>query len=405
MKKNELFLLLACTSSSCLANDTQELTDKIKQLEIEIQQIKNTLTTEQEIEEEVVIVEESKGIELGGAVRFQYVVDDSNKDNGGDLDFDIFRLDLDGEVGGVILSAQYRWFQYMDVIHHAWVGYDFSDEWQGQIGITRVPFGNLDYNSHNYFFSSNYYVGLEDDYDAGIKFIKQNENHDIRVAFFFTDEMGGIDGYVDNRSDRYSYDIVGVRPVGEGIYDEPSEEAAEQNTLSFRYAYKLPNVEVGVSWLSGDIAGKTDSLGERSSYAVHGDAQFNAWNIKLQYTRYEYDLDNKETAIAVGAYSFYDTIPSESTLYTANVAYLKPVKIGPITSLNFYNNYNLMTDKSGDFNNDTIMNVLGVAISAGGLYTYVDFVTAKNQPFVSGTMAGDDDEWQTRFNINFGYYF
>ena len=65
----------------------------------------------------------------------------------------------------------------------------------------------------------------------------------------------------------------------------------------------------------------------------------------------------------------------------------------------------MMTDKSGDFNNDTIMNVLGVAISAGALYTYVDLVRAKNQPFVGGTMAGDSDDWQTRFNINFGYYF
>ncbi|MGB0937522.1 MAG: carbohydrate porin [Colwellia sp.] len=405
MTKAFPLLLITCTSSLSVANDTQILTDKIKQLEIEIQQIKNTLSTEQEVEEEVLIVEESKGIELGGAVRFQYVLDELNKDNGGDLDFDIFRLDLDGEIGGVILSAQYRWFQYMNVIHHAWVGYDFNDEWQGQVGITRVPFGNLDYNSHNYFFSSNYYVGLEDDYDAGIKFIRVSDQHDIRFAFFLTDEMGGIDGFVDNRSDRYSYDIVGIRSVGEGIYDEPSEEAAEQNTLSFRYAYKLPNMEIGASWLSGDIAGKNDSLGSRSAYAVHGDAQFNAWNIKLQYTRFEYDLDSTETAIAVGAYSFYDTIPTESSLYTANVAYLLDVKLGPISSLNFYNNYSLMTDKSGDFNNDTIMNVSGVAISAGGLYTYVDLVNAKNQPFINGTMAGDDDEWQTRFNINFGYYF
>ena len=414
MKILTMLLLPLCFSSACFSAEQEELINKVKQLEIEIQQLKKTVnaadntTSEKNTADSKAAEKEYTGITLGGAVRFLYVYEDYNDNNssrGGDLDFDIFRLDLNGEVGGVILSAQYRWFQYMNVIHHAWVGYDFNEQWQGQIGITRVPFGNLNYNSHNYFFSSNYYVGLEDDYDAGIKFIRKNENHDLRIAFFFTDEMGGIDGYVDNRTDRYSYDIVGVRASDEGIYDQPSLEAAEHNTFNLRYAYQLANVELGFSWLSGDIRDATSSIGDRTAFAIHTDAQFDRWNVKLQYTDYEYDFDSYSPQIAVGAYSFYDSIPSEAKLYTVNVAYLKPVEFGPITSLNFYNNYNMMTDKSGDFNNDTIMNVLGVAISAGALYTYVDLVRAKNQPFVGGTMAGDSDDWQTRFNINFGYYF
>lgn len=408
MKFLAITLVIMSFSSSCFSADDEELIKKVNQLEIEIQALKDSVSSaDKEVDKEV-DKKEDTGIKLGGAVRFQYSYEDYNDDNtsrGGDLDFDVFRLDLNGEVGGVILSAQYRWFQYMNVIHHAWAGYDFDEKWQGQIGITRVPFGNLNYNSHNYFFSSNYYVGLEDDYDAGIKFIRKTDEHDLRIAFFFTDEMGGIDGYVDDRSDRYSYDIVGVRANDEGIYDEPQNAAAEHNTISLRYAYQLSNVELGFSYLSGDLRDSSSSIGERTAYAIHSDAQFDRWNVKLQYTDYEYDFDEYSPSIAVGAYSFYDSIPSEAKLYTVNVAYLKPVEFGPITSLNFYNNYNLMTDKSGDFNNDTIMNVLGVAISAGGLYTYVDFVRAKNQPFVGGTMAGDSDDWQTRFNINFGYYF
>ncbi len=409
-----MFLLALCFSQTCFSAEKESLSNRVKQLEIEIQQLKKAVntadnnTSDNNTADSKAAEKEDTGITLGGAVRFQYVYEDYNDNNssrGGDFDFDVFRLDLNGEIGGVILSAQYRWFQYMNVIHHAWVGYDFDEQWQGQMGITRVPFGNLNYNSHNYFFSSNYYVGLEDDYDAGIKFIRKSDQHDLRIAFFFTDEMGGIDGYVDNRSDRYSYDIVGVRAIDEGIYDQPNLEAAEHNTLSLRYAYQLDNVELGFSWLSGDLRDATSSIGTRSAFAVHTDAQFNRWNIKLQYTDYEYDFDEYSPMIAVGAYSFYDSIPSEAKLYTVNVAYLKPVSFGPITSLNFYNNYNLMTDKSGDFTNDTIMNVLGVAISAGALYTYVDLVSAKNQPFVGGTMAGDSDDWQTRFNINFGYYF
>ena len=50
------------------------------------------------------------------------------------------------------------------------------------------------------------------------------------------------------------------------------------------------------------------------------------------------------------------------------------------------------------------MNVTGVGITSGALYTYVDFVIAKNQPFVGGSMAGDG-KMSKRININFGYYF
>ena len=407
MKKLAIILLTIYFCFPCFATETAELANKIKQLEIEIQRIKKRLTIDSPLNAKTPS-QKDNAITLNGAVRFQYSYEDYNDNNtrrGGDLDFDVFRLGLNGKLGEVQLSAQYRWFQYMNVIHHAWLGYDFNEQWQGQIGITRVPFGNLNYNSHNYFFSSNYYVGLEDDYDAGIKFIRKNDNHDLRIAFFFSDEMGGIDGYVDNRSDRYSYDIVGIRTADEGIYDSPSREVAEHNTLSVRYAYLLANMEFGFSWLSGDIRDTSSSLGERSAYAIHTNAQFNRWNVKLQYTEYEYDFNNSAPLLAVGAYSFYDTIPSKAKLYTVNVSYLKPVKFGPISSLNFYNNTNIMTDKSGSFANDTVMNVLGVAIAAGGLYTYLDLVRAKNQPFIGGTMAGDVDNWQTRFNINFGYYF
>ena len=64
-----------------------------------------------------------------------------------------------------------------------------------------------------------------------------------------------------------------------------------------------------------------------------------------------------------------------------------------------------MTNKSGDFDNDTIMNVLGVGVTSGNLYTQIDFITAQNQPFIGGSLAGDSDDTNTRLNINFGYYF
>jgi len=84
--------------------------------------------------------DEKKGSEInvGGAVRFQYVLEDYNqasKDNNGTFEMDTVRLNFDGTVGDVILSAEWRWYQYMNVIHHAWAGYDFTDSLQGQVGV------------------------------------------------------------------------------------------------------------------------------------------------------------------------------------------------------------------------------------------------------------------------------
>jgi uncharacterized small protein (DUF1192 family) len=419
-------LMLVCCPALALAQGA-DIEQRILAMEQELARLKSELAQakaeqadkemarRQEAQEELQAkaVPESEpeskdGIQVGGALRFQYSYEDyndGNKDRGGDVDFDVFRLDLNGQIGGVLMSTQYRWYQYMDVVHHAWVGYQLSPAWQVQAGITRVPFGNLGYNSHNFFFSSNYYVGLEDDHDAGIKFVGQWDQHDLRLAFFATDELGGIDGYVNNRSDRYSYDVVGIRQAGEGIYDAIGQAIAEHNSLAARYSYKWGNTELGASLQHGDLRDSVESVGERQAWALHLNSQFDSWNLQLQYTGYEYSLDNGAERVAVGAYHFFDTIPSEADLFTANLAYQLPVNWGPVKGLTFYNDYSLMTNKSGNFSEDTIMNVLGVAVSAGGLYTYFDLVSAKNQPFVGGSMAGDDDDWKTRFNINFGYYF
>lgn len=351
-------------------------------------------------------------IQIGGAVRAQYVWEDYNdplKDRGGDFDFDLVRIDYSGEIGDVILSAQYRWFQYMDVVQHAWVGYNFTENWQGQLGVTKVPFGNTPYNSNSYFFSSNFYVGLEDDHDMGAKMRYRDVDWDFDVAFFKSDELGGADGLATNKSDRYAYDAVGVRFADEGLYDEPTALAAETNSWALRGVRKwsfddIRSAEFGASVQWGDMNDGVDNVGERMAWAIHGLYNYDRWTFMGQVTQYDYDMDTPNTGIVVGAYNYFDTIPTKATLYSANIAYSLPVKWGPVTNLTFYNDFSLMTDKRF-YSEDTLMNVLGVAVSAGGLYTYFDLVTARNQPFVGGSMSGNATDTNTRFNINIGYYF
>jgi outer membrane murein-binding lipoprotein Lpp len=362
--------------------------------------------------EEEVDAAQNAPIEIGGAVRAQYVwedYNDGNKDRGGDFDFDLLRIDFRGEIGDVILSAQYRWFQYMESVQHAWVGYNFDENWQGQLGITKVPFGVTPYNSNSYFFSTNFYVGLEDDHDAGVKLRYRDPEWDFDIAFFKNDESGGVDGFTSAREDRYAYDPLGVRLSDEGIYDTPTLQVAEANSFAARVARKYAlsddsSFEWGLSGQFGQMNDGIDNVGDRYALAAHGVYSIDRWTFTGQFTQYEYDMDMANEGIVVGAYAFYDTIPAKADLYNFNIAYSLPVQLGPITNLTFYNDYNVMTNKTGDLE-DTIMNVLGVAVSAGGLYTYFDLVTAKNQPFAGGTLAGNSSDYNTRFNINIGYYF
>ncbi|HCP96667.1 carbohydrate porin [Pseudoalteromonas sp. K222D] len=390
--------ILASTALPFMGNAAESA--ELAEVKQELKEIKQQLEKDREAKD--------SAIKIGGAVRFQYGVKDydtDDKERGGDFDFDVFRLDFNGTIGDVTLSAQYRWYQYMEAVHHAYVAYQFNENWQGQVGITQVPFGNLTYNSNSFFFSSNFYVGLEDDYDAGLSFIGNYDKHDIRIAFFKTDELGGIDGYVSDRTDRYSYDIVGTRPPGEGLYDTPQQGLADDSTLNLRYAYKFDNFELGASLLLGGIEGEEGNAGEHNAYAFHAKGNVDNLGIMFQYTDYEYDLNEQADFVAVGAYAFYDTIPASATIYNLNLSYSLPVDFGPISNLTFYNDYNLMTDKSGDLKEDTMMNVTGVMVTSGNLYTLIDYAVGKNQPFLGGSMGGDSDATNKRININFGYYF
>jgi hypothetical protein len=147
------------------------------------------------------------------------------------------------------------------------------------------------------------------------------------------------------------------------------------------------------------------SVGNRLAYAAHLNSTIERWNFQLQFTDSNYDVDGGSGLLVVGAYGSSDTIPAKAIIYNCNEAYNLPVKCGPITKLTFYNHYNIMTEKSGGMTEDTIMNVTGVGVTAGGLYTYIDLVSAKNQPFIGGSMAGDANDWNTRLNLNVGFYF
>jgi len=395
--------------------ETDALKQKINDLEARLAtQEKKNANAEKKIEK---VAKDQEGlgskladatkIKVGGALRINYANSDYNeagKSRGGDLGFDIFRIDVNGAINDILISAQYRWYSYMDVIHHGWMGYNFSENWQGQLGITQVPFGLLPYASHNWWFSLAYYVGLEDDYDMGFKTIYNDGPWDLQMAFFKNAEWGS-----PSNLNRYSIDVV----------TSGDQQNQESNQLNARLAYTLGKgtkytTELGLSGQYGQLYnGTTDGNGSHWAAAAHLNGNYGPFNVMLQVAKYKYDPDNPEGVsddfVQMGAFAASFPVASEATVYIAGLAYTVPVNWGPVTSLQFYNDYSHIS-KSADGYEDSQLNTLGFLISANPVYVYVDWIYGKNALWVGAPAdalaAGDPDaDWRSLFNINIGYYF
>jgi len=407
---------------------------------------------------------EGDAFHVGGAIRYNYRYMDwedegyarTNKDQGGEFLLDTYRINVDGTYDGIDLSMEYRFYAGYNMVHHGYMGYSFDEHNTIQLGISQAPFNIQPYASHNWFFSIAYYIGLEDNYDAGLKYIHKSGPWSLQLAFY-KNSGGNYTGNSD-ASSRYSYDIVPEASAISWLSGEVSNNR-ENNQFNGRLAYTVPagengSVELGVSGMYGQLynlalgklsdmdpadaqalyTGSTDAWGDRYAVGGHINATFSAFNL-MAYAIYlqvnpktlnsseltgagsaaGYLPDFGDSVVVFGAYDFPYTVASEGWVLAFEPAYTVKVDWGPITSLQFYNDFSVYVKSDKRFNDSTdvkptLHNITGVLVSAGKVYTYVDVAQGKNNPwlgnYTNGLAQGNPDaEWKIRFNVNFGYYF
>lgn len=346
-------------------------------------------------------------IRFGGAVRLNYAwrdYDEVNKERVGDFELELFRLNADGEVGDVRLSAEWRRYNDFQAIHHAWIGYEFSDEVEMHLGISQVPFGILPFASHGFWFGGTYYLGFEDDYDTGVKFIHQpNEDWTFHYAFYKNPEYAD-----DSRFARYSFDLV---TGGE----QQNGEINQFNLRGERHLRidGLGTLDVGLSLQQGRIFNSlTRRKGDRYAVAGHADANFGRWNLQLQGIRYEFDPENPagvdDSFVQTGAFNFPFLMAAKGNVYSVNLARRFEAALGPITGGACYNDFTFINPKVRN-SADSIQNVTGCSLIAGGVFAYFDWITGKNMWFAGGDGIGRNattaGKWRSRLNVNIGFYF
>lgn len=383
-------------------------------------------------------------LHVGGAIRYNVVsqhYEHSASATSHYATWDTWRLNVSAMYSGVSLVFEYRFYPTFNThfIKEGHLGYSFSDNLSMQLGVTQVPFGNITYNSHSWWFMSGYYVGLEDDHNMGLKFdYDVNDRFNIMAAYFRQQDPAGpahnVAPYAGPGAGTYSYNVI---PDADGVLSGSPAHIRELNQLNVRLGYMLaPTFEVGVS---GQLKGLYNSVLDDAEYghalAVHADGTFGNWSTKVQFINYDYAARNDDGVlmdrVQMGAYGdpyYGDGVAARANILSVGGGRSIDVDWGPISNIMPYVDYALMTKDGSlevdgqmfDFE-DSHMLVPGFLITAGNIWTYVDFALGKNHPwltdnFGTGMGAGQLDEagrpipaedldWNLRFNINIGYYF
>lgn len=364
----------------------------------------------------ITFAQDKPEVKVGGALRYNYNYSswkDGQKNRGGDLGFDVFRINAKAKYKGLKLNAEYRFYSKDfggTMLKQGWIGYDFSDKNNLQVGLTQVPFGITQYNSHSWFFSINYYIGFEDDHDMGIKFSHVDPKWEYALAFFKNAEEMRFGSSSDVSDSRYAYD------VGSNGKDYRNKEINQFNAQVIR-KFGEGNIKhrLGTSVQYGGLYNlDTEKTGDRYAFAAHYELKAGKFDLKAQWMKYKFNAKNpagqNKQDIAMTAYGFPYMVASEGTTYTIGVGYTVPVELGPVSSLQFYNDFGMIEKAVKSYEN-SLMNVTGVLISAGNVYTYIDAAWGKNQPWIGPVWTDalskgtPNSDWEMRFNVNVGYYF
>ncbi|MBI9062637.1 MAG: hypothetical protein JEZ14_11685 [Marinilabiliaceae bacterium] len=110
------------------------------------------------------------------------------------------------------------------MLKQGWIEYPINNQSKVQSGLQQVPFGLQPYTSNSWFCNLPFYIGLEDDYDMGVKWTQTMEHIEIQAAFY------------KNPNDSAQYkDVIEMAAFG-----APYQVAAKGQILSSSISYKIP---------------------------------------------------------------------------------------------------------------------------------------------------------------------
>ncbi len=352
------------------------------------------------------MAQEDKPVEIGGHIRANYSYVDWQEVAFRDgLEFESLRLNLSGDYGKFSYKGEYRWYENVsfNTVRYADVTYTHDEYWKLTGGITKVPFGLLPFASNNFWFSANYYIGFEDDYDAGAVLNYQRGNWTLHGGYFLNDEYNDAAEF-----DRYSFDVA----------DDGEFRNKEDGQINLRVNY-TDNFISGTTTDVGFSVQRTEVLnldtlndGDMTAFAVHLRHQQGDFKFELQYTDYKYELAAPDgqalDRLAFSGFGSPVLMASEASSYIGNVVYTLPHKFKALTPIKCYSEYSRI-DPDGAQTRPSSQWVNGCSFGWNKLYVYIDTIQGKNMWFSGGPGLGLDlggrQDTTKRLNISLGVYF
>jgi len=352
-----------------------------------------------------VMAQEKTKIKFGGALRYNFNYSSWKVVQKTKFGYDMMAISPQVSIDNVKLNFEYRLYaeEYgAGFLRYGYVGYSPNKNSEIQIGLTQVPLGIQKYNSHSYYLSMGYYLGIEDDYDMGIKYSYTGASIACQFAYFKNSEELLFGSGTESTPRRYSYDVAGRNK--------------EVDQVNGKLIYKIGETfknQIGVSGMYGGLYNiDTENTGNHFAIAAHYELDFKSLNLKAQVLRYEKNPEDSVGApkdiVSLAAYNLHYNAAAKATLYTIGVGYSIQLNWKPVSDIQVYNDFNYL-DKDVESFEPSVSNTTGIMVHAGGIYGYIEFIRAQNQPWFgpewTDAFSSGDNTWHTRFNINIGYYF
>ena len=266
-----------------------------QEAQTELDELKDKVANAEDEGEKKIKFEDGAGgtLKIGGAIRANYAWGDYGSKTGGpsraegddgNMTLDVFRINADYENEDFLGKVEYRFYDGYHMLHTGWLGYDFDDGGQVQVGVNRVPFGPGAYGvSQSWFFDQHYYVGLADDMDLGVKYTRPLGDWTFDVAYYYSDE--GQWAGDSRQSARHSYAVV----------NESGNRNEERNQFNLRGIYGIDDAmiptDVVFSLQYGELESKgSQDDGDHYAASLHMVNKWNNFTLASQVTKFKFCL-------------------------------------------------------------------------------------------------------------------
>ncbi|HEU0198189.1 MAG TPA: hypothetical protein VFQ88_13380, partial [Nevskiaceae bacterium] len=265
-----------------LQSQSQQLGQQVQQLE---KKQKSAATATTTVASTAPSKPESKNkTYLGGAFYLNYGRY-SNSYNGaqpgpGDGGFSYMSLNANGNYGNLTWGFDERigpsgQIADKELMHLAWVGYDFDKSNSMTAGFFQVPFGNYPYGYDVYWGSMGYYLGFNDNQALGAGYTFKRGAWRWDLDAFKNYDAGQNSLYAGNPFQEY-------RMVDTG-----------NTRLSYTFGKGTSNtVDVSGSFRGGhlEVGGQPSHYGTHWAGAVAADAELGPWSLRGQVVMYKYNV-------------------------------------------------------------------------------------------------------------------